>query len=219
MKLIIFTFPDFISGEIEVISELFQNDLEILHLRKPEKSIKEVENFLMKIPYKFHNKIVIHNHFDLLQNFDLKGIHLNEKNRKINKKVKQKYQKIISSSFHSIKEVEDFKNNFFENQFEYFFLSPIFNSISKINYNSNFSENELKIACQKKIIDKKIIALGGMDLDKVSICKGLGFGGIGILGYFWKSFTENKNVCINRNVNIIVKKFFEIRDRSQIINV
>jgi thiamine-phosphate pyrophosphorylase len=211
MKLIIFTFPDFIENEILAISELFKNGLEILHLRKLDKKIEEVDYFLTKIPNEFHNKIVIHNHFSLLEKFELKGIHLNEKNRKsYNFKINN--PKVVSSSFHSINEIEN-NNLKLKNQFEYIFLSPIFDSISKNNYNSNFSENELKIAFQKKIINEKVIALGGINLDNFNICKDLEFGGIGALGYFWKSFIENKNNNFNKNIDEIVKKFLELNDK------
>ena len=41
MKLIVITTPQFFEGEAEAVTSLFQNGLEILHLRKPGASAEE----------------------------------------------------------------------------------------------------------------------------------------------------------------------------------
>jgi len=78
---------------------------------------------------------------------------------------------------------------------EYFFLSPIFDSISKAGYKSKFDLLELKYF----LLDKKVlpngedlggaVALGGIDEDKIETCRELGFAGVAVLGAIWK----NKN--------------------------
>ena len=42
MKLIVITTPQFFEGEAEAVTSLFQNGLEILHLRKPGASAEEM---------------------------------------------------------------------------------------------------------------------------------------------------------------------------------
>ena len=56
MKLIVITTPQFFEGEAAAVTSLFQNGLEILHLRKPGASAEEMGNFLQQIPsgYKGH---------------------------------------------------------------------------------------------------------------------------------------------------------------------
>jgi thiamine-phosphate pyrophosphorylase len=187
-KLIVFTVPDFFPDEEKIISELFANDLEILHLRKPNFSVDDLRTVIEKIPHEFHSRIVIHNHFELLEEFDLKGIHLTEKQKNNFQTLSQKH-KIISTSCHSIDEIKQQKS-----RYEYVFLSPIFDSISKQNYNSKFSTVELLAAKSQKIIDKKVIALGGIDLNNIKTVLDFGFGGVGILGTLWNSFNYSDTI-------------------------
>jgi hypothetical protein len=88
--------------------------------------------------------------------------------------------------FHSIQELQDSGS---WRGASYAFLSPIFDSISKRGYKSKFSQeltrNELvKIS---EISGKQVIALGGIDEDKIEICRTLGFSGVAILGAIWNS--------------------------------
>ena len=50
MKLIVITTPQFFEGEAAAVTSLFQNGLEILHLRKPGASAEEMEYFLRQLP-------------------------------------------------------------------------------------------------------------------------------------------------------------------------
>ena len=74
-----------------------------------------------------------------------------------------------------------------------FFLSPIFNSISKRGYHSKFNLQELSIFLKKynsSLISKNLgvaIALGGIDEEKIEIVRELGFSGVGVLGAIWES--------------------------------
>ena len=173
-KIIIISNPKPIIDEPIIITNLFNNGLDLFHLRKPFNSITETEKLLENIPKQYHNRIVIHQHYQLTEHYNLKGIHI-----KNNDKNSTTDHNIISTSFHSINELSN-KNNY-----QYVFLSPIFNSISKDGYNSKFTLEELKIAQKQGIIDSKIIALGGINVNNVKTIIGLGFGGIAVLGYIW----------------------------------
>ncbi len=50
MKLIVITTPQFFEGEAAAVTSLFQNGLEILHLRKPGASAEEMEYFQRQMP-------------------------------------------------------------------------------------------------------------------------------------------------------------------------
>ena len=77
MKLIVITTPQFFEGEAAAVTSLFQNGLEILHLRKPGASAEEMEYFLRQLPMEYMPRIVTHEQFQLASVFGLKGIHLN----------------------------------------------------------------------------------------------------------------------------------------------
>ena len=53
-----------------------------------------------------------------------------------------------------------------------------------MNYNSAYTAEELRAADKAGIIDKKVIALGGIDVDNILEVKDFGFGGAAILGAF-----------------------------------
>ena len=71
---------------------------------------------------------------------------------------------------------------------DYVFLSPIFDSISKEGYTSAFTSESIREAAEKGIIDKRVIALGGVDENNLLQVKDFGFGGAAILGGLWNKF-------------------------------
>ena len=72
---------------------------------------------------------------------------------------------------------------------DYVFLSPIFDSISKEGYSSHFTQPVLKELQRTKVIDRKVMALGGINLDRIKLAKDLGFGGVVVLGDIWNRFS------------------------------
>jgi thiamine-phosphate pyrophosphorylase len=75
----------------------------------------------------------------------------------------------------------------YKGDYDYLFLSPIFNSISKQGYLSGFSHDELVRAYEEGIIDRKVVALGGVRFDKIEYLKGLGFGGAAMIGALYNT--------------------------------
>ena len=155
MKLIVITTPQFFEGEAAAVTSLFQNGLEILHLRKPGASAEEMGNFLQQLPMEYMPRIVTHEQFQLASVFGLKGIHLNGRNPQI----PSGYKGHVSRSCHSLEEVLKHKSDC-----SYVFLSPIYDSISKEGYSSAYSCDTLKKAQQAGIIDSNVMALGGISL-------------------------------------------------------
>lgn len=180
MNLIAITKPYTEDNEVAFIRRVFESGFDILHLRKPANSkdvacrvLAELRELLKELTPDERKKIVIHDYPELYYEFDLKGIHIN---RNVTK-YPEGYQGFKTRSCHSLEEVKLYKDNF-----DYVFLSPIFDSISKKGYKSAFTEKELKKASQDGIIDKKVVALGGVTFDKISFLKDLGFGGAAMMG-------------------------------------
>jgi thiamine-phosphate pyrophosphorylase len=194
MKLIVITAPTLLENEIEAISLLFRYGLKTLHVRKPDMNLKQTTKFIAAINPTLHHNIVLSDHYELIDTFNLKGIHLNNRNKNhtliLNNNInnlKNNRNISISNSSHSLEEIKN------EQTCDYIFLSPIFNSISKTNYNSAFSEQELLKAKNDQIINNKIIALGGITTQNIPKAHKLGFGGTAILGSLWNDFAKTKN--------------------------
>ena len=177
MKLIIITTPHFWEGEAEAVEMLFHEGLESLHLRKPQASEEEMRCFLCSIPLEYHARIVTHEHFNLLNDFKLKGVHLNGRQPQI----PAGWKGHVSRSCHSLEEVAIHKSCC-----QYVFLSPIYDSISKTGYRAAFQPDTLKEAARCVIIDTQVIALGGISAARLPEVKAMGFGGAALLGDVWQ---------------------------------
>lgn len=80
MKLILITKPTYFVEEDKIITTLFDEGLDYLHLRKPDTAPVYAERLLTLIPEKYRKRIVVHGHFYLKEEYNLKGIHLNHRN-------------------------------------------------------------------------------------------------------------------------------------------
>jgi thiamine-phosphate pyrophosphorylase len=194
MKLIVITSPQFIGGEASYITSMLQKGIDLVHLRKPESSPCDCAKLLDAIPEELHRRIVIHYHHCLCEDYHLGGIHISPYHMS---QTLPRYGGTISRSCHSIDEIASFKSSY-----DYLFLSPIFNSISKQGYHGAFSALQLQEAQQKGIIDNKVIALGGITANNLSVVKQLGFGGAALLGDVWQhagkhTFDEYIDAIVN----------------------
>ena len=198
MKLILITPPTYFVEEDKIITALFEEGLDLLHLRKPDTAPIYAERLLTLIPEQYHKRIVVHGHFYLKDEFKLKGVHLNSRNPLL----PGNYKGHISRSCHSLEEVKEHKKNC-----DYVFLSPVFDSISKKDYHANYTPEEIRKAHKSGIIDKKVIALGGIDVDNIRQVKSYGFGGAAIMGALWNKFDS----CMDRDFDLVIEHFKKLK--------
>lgn len=185
VKLIVITSERFhLSNEASAINQLFDCGLEILHFRKPYAGLEESENMLKDIDQSFHSRIVIHDHFQLIEKYGLKGVHINRRNPEIYRKPGIS----LSCSCHSLNEI------IASQKYDYMFLSPVFDSISKIGYRKGFTAQQLCEAGMKRIINDRIVALGGITPENIPEISRYGFGGIAVLGALWSDFEKDGNI-------------------------
>lgn len=183
MKLIVITTEHCFAGEAPALNTLFERGMEILHLRKPASTESELKNLIRQIDEQFHNRIVLHDHFPLINTFRLKGIHLNGRNPEQPAQVACS----VSRSCHSIRELENIAG------FDCVFLSPVFDSISKTGYAQAFTPEDLLNAKAAGLINKQTVALGGIDSENISTVSKYGFGGVAVIGALWGNFPEDKD--------------------------
>jgi len=184
MNIVVITLPDFVDGEIGVIHQMFRQGLRLLHIRKPHSTIDELAGFIEQINKCYYSRITLHDHHALAQRYRLGGIHLNSRNPQ----PLQDWQGRLSRSCHSFEElqvsqIDSCGNNL---RFDYQFLSPIYDSISKQGYESGFTHDRLLEASKQGVINQQVYALGGVTLGKIEGLEALGFGGAALLGEIWK---------------------------------
>lgn len=180
---IVISNPTAIANEQAIIQQLFDEGLEVFHVRKKSFSDIEMRKFIEQIPEKYFGRIVLHSHYQLADEYKLKGVNVS-----FNSNIKES-KGSLSISFHSMDEIEKF-----DKKFDYGFLSPVFNSISKEGYKSKFDFPELKTYLVNRKISQSngggeglLIALGGIDETKIEKVKELGFSGLALLGAIWQS--------------------------------
>ncbi len=172
--IILISNPAPVKDEHKIIRQIFDEGLDVFHLRKKEYPESELRTFIENIPGKYRGKIVLHSHYHLVTEYGLKGIHVPPTFKG------ETPGRTLSVSFHTPEEIQKS-----ELPFDYGFLSPVFDSISKEGYQSRFNTNELKLFL--KDIKAKIIALGGIDEDKIETVRDIGFSGIALLGAIWQN--------------------------------
>lgn len=197
MKLIVVTTPTFFVEEDQILTALFEEGLDILHLRKPETPAMYSERLLTLIPQKYHKRIVTHEHFYLQEEFGLMGIHLNRRNPS----EPHDYSGHISCTCRTLSELNS-KKHFYD----YLFLSPVFDSVSNPRP-ASFTTEELRQGSHDKLIDNKIMALGGVRWENIPLVRDLGFGGAVIMGDLWSKF----NACTDRDYRGIIEYFKKLR--------
>jgi thiamine-phosphate pyrophosphorylase len=179
MKLIITTRPTFFVEEDKILTSLFEAGLDNLHLYKPETEPIYSERLLTLLSEDYYSKITVHDHFYLKEEFRLHGIHLND----CQSQPPIGYRGNISRTCRSISELREAKRNS-----SYVFLKTLFDSQSNPTDKSTLTAEQLSEASRSGLIDKKVYAMGGMNLDNIAIAKNFGFGGVVICGDLWNRF-------------------------------
>ena len=181
MEWVVITSPGFLQGEADFIDRLFNHGLDRLHLRKPGADIGECRRLLDGISREWLPRIVVHDNFGLCREYGLGGVHLNGRNPM----APPNHEGSVSRSCHSLEEISRYKG-----ECDYLTLSPIFNSISKQGYMAAFGPGQLAAARDSGLIDRRVIALGGVTLENIPRVKELGFGGVAILGDVWQRMAD-----------------------------
>ncbi len=179
MKLIIMTRATFFVEEDKILTTLFETGMDNLHLYKPGAEPIYSERLLSLLNEDYYGKITVHDHFYLKDEYHLRGIHVNSAQGE----TPAGYRGNVSRTCRAIDELKETKK-----RSNYVFLKTIFDSQSNKNDKSTLSLDELRNASRQGLIDKKVYAMGGMNLDNIRIAKELGFGGVVICGDLWNRF-------------------------------
>lgn len=207
MKKIIISYPSQIVNEMTLVNDVLDTDIDFFHIRKPEFDETNMEKYIKEIDDSNHHKIMINSCYQLIKKFDLGGVNINQKslgeltlaeeshqchiepllleNNKL--KIFNQVPNHVSYSAHGFEELAQLPF-----KIDYAFLSPIFDSISKKEYLSPFVNfNQLKQSIAQ--CDKRIIALGGITIDRLNTLKSLGFDGYAMLGGYWNNHRQLNN--------------------------
>lgn len=185
MKLIIMTQTTFFVEEDKILTTLFEEGMDHLHLYKPDAEPILSERLLSLINESHRKHIVVHDHFYLKEEYKLGGIHLN----RTTDTPPPGYRGGISCTCHNIGELKEAKK-----KYDYVFLKTLFDSQTNPNDKQTLTYAELEQAARQGLVDRKVYAMGGMNLDNLHVARDLGFGGVVICGDLWNRFNIHQEI-------------------------
>ncbi len=196
MKLIVMTRPTFFVEEDKILTTLFEEGMESLHLFKPLSEPVYSERLLTLIPDDYYRRIVVHDHFYLREEYGLRGIHLEQPDAPL----PYGYRGNVSRTCTSLGQLRQAKR-----QSSYVFLKSIFDSQSNPADRQSFTTEELKQAAREGLIDRHVYALGGVNLDNIRLIAALGFGGVVVCGDLWNRFDIHRESDYKELINHFYK--------------
>ena len=179
MKLIVISNPTVFPDEPQLINALFEEGLEIFHVRKPGLSMKDTIDLLLQINPEHRSKLAMHEHHTIADKIGTKRIHFSEEKRLYTTEHELKQWKskqyVLSTSVHTVEDYQGLSGNF-----HYTFLGPVFDSISKPGYkaSSTFQLPSLR--------QTQVIAIGGITPNKLRSVAEARFDGAALLGAIWQ---------------------------------
>ena len=190
------TQPTFFVEEDKILTSLFDEGLDNLHLYKPGSSPMYSERLLTLLPEDYNKRITVHDNFYLKEEFKLKGIHIDDEGAPLPKG----YKGHISRTCTNLELLKEAKRHV-----DYVFLKYIFDSQTEADQRATFTMEELKEASRRGLIDRHVYALGGMNLDTVRTARDLGFGGVVICGDLWNRFNIHQELDYKALIDHFVK--------------
>jgi thiamine-phosphate pyrophosphorylase len=209
MKVAVITPSKKDDNEISSVIQMFEAGLETLHVRKNRFSTKELEEYIKEIPAHFHNRIIIHSHHRLALKYNLKGVHFTSTH------LKQKLQLWWNTRMIYLRKPKLIKtisykraNDLYPEEkvkTDYCFLGTMFHNLNGELYSGFYAET---VEAVIKKSGKQIYARGGVNEKSVELAYKLGFHGIALYGYLWKSpspftkYIEFIRFCKEKNIPI-----------------
>lgn len=192
MKLVIMTKPTFFVEEDKILTTLFEQGMDRLHLYKPKSSPMYSERLLSLLSEDNYKKITVHDHFYLKDEYGLGAIHIDNPEENLPEGYKGKFSRTCTE----ISQLKEFKR-----KSEYVFLKGLFDSQSEATSKAAYTMYELEAASEKGLIDRHVYALGGISLERIKITKDLGFGGVVICEDLWNRFDIHNEIDYKRLIS------------------
>lgn len=178
MELVVVTCPTYFEAEGMLINDFFDAGLDLLHIRKPDQEPVHFLRLMSTIKPEFYPRLAIHQHHDLAKEFGLQRLHFTERQRKaqclehLHELAAAGYR--LSSSVHQLDTFAGLE------ELSYVFFGPVFDSISKLGYESKLEEGFILPPHPLKVF-----AIGGAQADRFKEINKMNFDGVAVLGSLW----------------------------------
>ncbi|MEZ5003665.1 MAG: HAD hydrolase-like protein [Chitinophagales bacterium] len=188
-KTIVFSHPEEVKEEANLINQLFDNGLDEMVIRKPTWTTTEIQTLLEQIKNQYHHQIYLCDQDELVLTNSIKGLHCSNafydsltkmEQHQLHRTLKERGQH-ISISVHNPGEWVKRTG-----KFDQLYVCPIFESISKPGYKGTWDHQWLTNRLTNNTLEESIIALGGVSADNRDAIVEMGFDGAAVLGFIWQ---------------------------------
>ncbi len=186
MRLVAITPEAAFEGEAEAIEKVIDAGFHTVHLRMPLATADEARAVMRQIPPSYHKRIMLASHYQLDSEFAFGGVHIKQ-----GMVIKPEWEAMRKSrSYHCGDDLGGIGD------YDYAFISPVFDSISKHGYMRAFTPQDLcRITATSPVAKERLVALGGITSENLPQVAAMGFTGAALLGYLWK---DNGTLLANR---------------------
>lgn len=184
MRRIVITDEAFIYNEAEAITRLLSWGVERVHIRKPGAKADDVRALVEGVPSDLRKRLSMHDCLELADELGVGGIHVNSRNEHC---VPKDFRGLRSRGCHSVEELGLYRD------YDYLFLSPVFDSISKDGYRNEGLLQEY-VAYYREHGEElpPVIALGGVKPSSFGVLMDTHFAGGAMLGAVWQGVDMRK---------------------------
>lgn len=188
MEIIVISPEGVVPDEHGWVIKLFDAGLVRFHLRKPRMTEKQLQRYIAGFPEHFRSRVVTHQAYNLVDDYGLAGWHIKDDAVHLSwaedLRTKREAGRILSRAIHRLDDLDQDLHGW-----DYVFLSPVFQSISKRDYGPRWEESRLTAALRycKDAYQTRVLALGGVDDSRIHACGLMGFDGVALLGAIWQS--------------------------------
>lgn len=197
MKLIVISPETEDPREPALLAELLAAGLTDYHLRKPTWTRTQLAAFLHVLPPSVVSRIILHTHHDLAADHPVAGLHEREAGRagplgpprtpvvSSTSNVAPSGRALPPPRSRAIHDLPTLRASLDHADTRLLF-SPVFPSISKPGHVPRHSTDELRAIL---LLPRRaeLIALGGIDAERIPECRALGFDGVAVLGAIWQA--------------------------------
>ncbi len=175
MRLIAIT-PEYpFDGEAKAIERIIGAGFHRVHLRMPRATDAQAMRVMQAVSPELHSRITLASHYEALAGkFAFGGVHIKAG---MDCNAPQWSGMCKSRSYHRGDTFDDIE------QYDYAFLSPVHDSISKQGYQAAFTPSELKLILADERLRSRLVALGGITAGSLQWLGHIGFTGAAFLGY------------------------------------
>lgn len=195
MKLIIMTQPTFFVEEDKILTALFDCGMEALHLCKPGSSPMLWERLLSLIPEEYYDKITVHDHYYLKEEYRLAGIHVGDTAQSL----PPGYRGRVGRTCRDMTKMKEMKRTS-----SYVVLPGVFRATDT---EPAMPRQQVTAAAMMGLIDRKVYAFGGVNEDNIREAKELGFGAVVVRESLWERFDVRRQ----NDYNDVISHFERLR--------